>query len=44
MPGATGVTKMTRLLGLMGAQPYILEGKLFNPREAAEAEAWCTNW
>jgi 3-hydroxyacyl-CoA dehydrogenase/enoyl-CoA hydratase/3-hydroxybutyryl-CoA epimerase len=25
---------MTRLLGLMGAQPYILESKLFNPREA----------
>lgn len=34
MPGATGVTKMTRLLGLMGAQPYVLEGKLFNPAEA----------
>ncbi len=34
IPGATGITKMTRLLGLMGAQPYILEAKLFNPREA----------
>ncbi|QHE85856.1 3-hydroxyacyl-CoA dehydrogenase NAD-binding domain-containing protein [Hydrogenophaga sp. BPS33] len=34
IPGATGITKMTRLLGLMGAQPYILEGQLFNPREA----------
>jgi len=34
IPGATGITKMTRLLGLMGAQPYILESKLFNPREA----------
>ncbi|MCX8005942.1 MAG: 3-hydroxyacyl-CoA dehydrogenase NAD-binding domain-containing protein, partial [Burkholderiaceae bacterium] len=36
MPGATGVTKMVRLLGLAGAQPYLLEGKLMNPREAAE--------
>jgi 3-hydroxyacyl-CoA dehydrogenase/enoyl-CoA hydratase/3-hydroxybutyryl-CoA epimerase len=36
IPGATGITKMTRLLGLMGAQPYILEGQLFNPREALD--------
>jgi 3-hydroxyacyl-CoA dehydrogenase/enoyl-CoA hydratase/3-hydroxybutyryl-CoA epimerase len=36
IPGATGITKMTRLLGLMGAQPYILESKLFSPREALE--------
>ncbi|MCG2593666.1 3-hydroxyacyl-CoA dehydrogenase NAD-binding domain-containing protein [Ramlibacter sp. XY19] len=36
IPGASGVTKMTRLLGLMGAQPYILESKLFAPREALE--------
>ncbi|MBX3659353.1 MAG: enoyl-CoA hydratase/isomerase family protein [Ramlibacter sp.] len=36
IPGASGITKMTRLLGLMGAQPYILESKLFNPREALE--------
>jgi 3-hydroxyacyl-CoA dehydrogenase/enoyl-CoA hydratase/3-hydroxybutyryl-CoA epimerase len=34
MPGATGVTKMVRLLGLAGAQPYLLEGKLFDPRQA----------
>ena len=34
IPGASGITKMTRLLGLMGAQPYLLEGKLFNPAEA----------
>ena len=33
IPGASGITKMTRLLGLMGAQPYILESRLFNPRE-----------
>ncbi len=34
MPGAGGVTKMTRHLGLMAAQPYLMEGKTFNPREA----------
>lgn len=36
IPGASGITKMTRLLGLMGAQPYILESRLFNPRQALE--------
>ena len=36
IPGAGGITKMTRLLGLMGAQPFIMESKLFNPREALE--------
>ncbi len=36
IPGASGITKMTRLLGLMGAQPFILESKLFAPREALE--------
>ncbi|WP_137920619.1 3-hydroxyacyl-CoA dehydrogenase NAD-binding domain-containing protein [Hydrogenophaga sp. 2FB] len=36
IPGATGITKMTRLLGLMGAQPYILESQLFSPREALD--------
>jgi 3-hydroxyacyl-CoA dehydrogenase/enoyl-CoA hydratase/3-hydroxybutyryl-CoA epimerase len=34
LPGASGVTKMTRHLGLMGAQPYLVEGKTFNPAEA----------
>ncbi|MDI9333076.1 MAG: 3-hydroxyacyl-CoA dehydrogenase NAD-binding domain-containing protein [Cytophagales bacterium] len=33
IPGASGITKMTRMLGLMGAQPYILESKLFNPAQ-----------
>ena len=33
IPGATGITKMTRLLGLMGAQPYVLESKLFSPAD-----------
>ena len=36
IPGATGITKFTRLLGLMGAQPYIMESKLFGPREALD--------
>ena len=34
LPGASGVTKMTRHLGLMGAQPYLVEGKTFSPVEA----------
>ena len=34
LPGASGVTKMTRHLGLMGAQPYLVEGRTFNPTEA----------
>ena len=33
IPGASGITKMTRLLGLVAAQPYIMECKLFSPRE-----------
>ena len=36
LPGASGVTKMTRHLGLLGAQPYLVEGRLFGPREALE--------
>jgi 3-hydroxyacyl-CoA dehydrogenase/enoyl-CoA hydratase/3-hydroxybutyryl-CoA epimerase len=36
LPGGGGIVKMTRLLGLMGAQPYVLESKLFNPAEARE--------
>lgn len=34
LPGASGVTKMTRHLGLLGAQPYLVEGKTFNPQTA----------
>lgn len=34
LPGGGGITKMTRLLGLMAAQPYLLESKLFDPAEA----------
>ena len=36
IPGATGITKTVRLLGLMAAQPLLMEGKLFGPREALE--------
>ncbi len=36
IPGATGITKTVRLLGLMAAQPYLIEGRLFGPREALE--------
>ncbi len=36
IPGATGITKTVRKLGLVAAQPYLLEGKLFGPREAVD--------
>ena len=34
LPGAGGVTKMTRHLGLQAAMPYVVEGKTFSPSEA----------
>lgn len=34
IPGGGGITKMTRQLGLLAAQPYVLESKLFGPEEA----------
>ena len=34
IPGATGITKTVRTMGLMAAQPYLLEGRLVAPREA----------
>lgn len=34
LPGAGGVTKMTRHLGLMGAHPYLIEGRLFSAQQA----------
>ncbi|MBM3397818.1 MAG: 3-hydroxyacyl-CoA dehydrogenase, partial [Betaproteobacteria bacterium] len=34
IPGGGGITKMTRYLGLLGAQPYVLESQLFGPEEA----------
>ena len=39
IPGASGITKTVRKLGLLAAQPYLLEGKLFGPREA-QALGW----
>ncbi|HEY9064984.1 MAG TPA: 3-hydroxyacyl-CoA dehydrogenase NAD-binding domain-containing protein [Burkholderiaceae bacterium] len=36
IPGATGITKTVRHLGLMAAQAYLIEGRLFGPREAVE--------
>jgi 3-hydroxyacyl-CoA dehydrogenase/enoyl-CoA hydratase/3-hydroxybutyryl-CoA epimerase len=36
IPGATGITKTVRLLGLLPAQPLLIEGQLFGPRRAAE--------
>jgi 3-hydroxyacyl-CoA dehydrogenase/enoyl-CoA hydratase/3-hydroxybutyryl-CoA epimerase len=33
IPGATGITKTVRLLGLMAAHPLLVEGRLFGPRE-----------
>jgi 3-hydroxyacyl-CoA dehydrogenase/enoyl-CoA hydratase/3-hydroxybutyryl-CoA epimerase len=36
-PGAGGTTRLLRMLGLMGAAPFILEGKLSDPRKAQSA-------
>jgi 3-hydroxyacyl-CoA dehydrogenase/enoyl-CoA hydratase/3-hydroxybutyryl-CoA epimerase len=36
IPGATGITKMVRHLGLLAAQPYLVEGKLFGPEEGVK--------
>jgi 3-hydroxyacyl-CoA dehydrogenase/enoyl-CoA hydratase/3-hydroxybutyryl-CoA epimerase len=33
IPGATGITKTVRHLGLLAAQPLLIEGRLFDPRE-----------
>lgn len=37
MPGAGGVVRMTRLLGLAAAQPYLQDSKLMSPAEAQKA-------
>lgn len=34
LPGAGGVVRMTRLLGLKAALPYVMEGKIVKPSEA----------
>lgn len=36
LPGAGGVTKMVRLLGLETAFPYLMEGRTYAPRQAHE--------
>ncbi len=36
LPGAGGVTKLTRMLGLQAAFPYLIEGKLMKPADAAK--------
>ncbi len=36
IPGATGISKTVRLLGLTAANPLLLEGKLFGPQEAVQ--------
>ncbi|MDI9336197.1 MAG: 3-hydroxyacyl-CoA dehydrogenase NAD-binding domain-containing protein [Gammaproteobacteria bacterium] len=36
IPGASGITKMVRLLGLQKAQEYLLESKLFGVDEAVQ--------
>jgi len=37
LPGAGGLTKLTRILGLQAAFPYLIEGKLMKPADAAKA-------
>ena len=37
LPGGGGVVRMTRLLGLQAALPYLTEGKQFKPEEALSA-------
>ncbi len=36
LPGDGGVTRMTRMLGLQAAFPFLTEGKQINPKEAKE--------
>ncbi|NTW97953.1 MAG: 3-hydroxyacyl-CoA dehydrogenase, partial [Oscillochloris sp.] len=36
LPGGGGVTRMVRLLGLEAAMPYLMEGKLMRPADAAQ--------
>ena len=36
LPGAGGVTKTTRLIGLQAAFPYLVEGKTMRPQDAAK--------
>ena len=36
LPGGGGITRMTRLLGLQGAMPFLTEGRAFNPQKGME--------
>ncbi|MEM1385906.1 MAG: 3-hydroxyacyl-CoA dehydrogenase NAD-binding domain-containing protein, partial [Pseudomonadota bacterium] len=36
-PGSGGTTRLVRMLGLMGAAPFLLEGKTPNPKKAKSA-------
>ena len=36
LPGAGGITRSVRMLGLQAAMPFLLEGRLFNPPKAKE--------
>ena len=36
-PGAGGTTRLVRMLGVMGAADYLLQGKLVNPKKAKAA-------
>src|SRR4029079_12539506 len=38
IPGASGITKTVRLLGLDAARPLLLDAKLFGPTEAVHAD------
>ena len=37
LPGAGGIVRMTRLLGLKDALPYVMEGKIINPAVALKS-------
>ncbi len=37
LPGAGGVVRMTRMLGLKAALPFVMEGKIIKPAEALKA-------
>ena len=37
LPGAGGVVRMTRMLGLKAALPYVMEGKIIKPSDALQA-------
>ncbi len=38
LPGAGGITRMVRLLGIQTAMPYLLQGKIFNPEQGIKLD------